>query len=281
MTARSALVLALAAFSCSGRTEIIVVEGSGGVTGGAAGLGGSGGNAGAGAGPAMFCPKAPGPKMVAAETPTGWFCIDSTEVTEYQYADFLDSAPSVEGQPPVCALNTSFNGWSPQSKIPRSIKPRRDVDWCDARAYCQWAGKRLCGRPGGGSAPFDELASPTASEWYFACSRGGKRPYPYGLTFQDWACATGEHPLKNGVSSVGSNWGCQGGFDDLWDMSGNVMEWEDSCSSANDTANCRVRGGHAYSPAENARCQSAVDYPRTSTDNLAGIRCCADAVPPG
>ncbi len=278
MTPRWLLAVAAMALGCSGRTEIIVVEGSGGATGGAAGVGGSGGAAGAGGGPAMFCPKAPGPKQVAIETPTGWFCIDSTEVTEYQYADFLDSTPLVEGQPPFCAFNTSFNGWS--SQIPRSTKPRRDVDWCDARAYCQWAGKRLCGRPGGGSAPFDEFASAAGSEWYFACSRGGKRPYPYGLTFLDWACATNDNPTKKGLIHVGGNWGCEGGFEDLWDMSGNVAEWEDSCKSEDEIASCRLRGGSADSPGEAARCQSEGSSLRSYSSDRVGFRCCADAVPP-
>jgi sulfatase modifying factor 1 len=275
---RTALAFALAALACSGRTEVTVVNGSGGAGGGAAGLGGSGGGAGAGGGPAMFCPKAPGPKMVAVETPTGWFCIDSTEATEYHYADFLDASPLVEAQPPPCESNTSFEWWS---KTPRSTKPRRNVDWCDARAYCQWAGKRLCGRLGGGSAPFEELASPTASEWYFACSRGGKRPYPYGLTFQDWACATADNPTTSGVSHVRGNWGCQGGFDELWDMSGNVAEWEDSCNGEGAIAKCRLRGGTAASLGEATRCQTDVSAFRSETEDQWGIRCCADAVPPG
>lgn len=279
MIPRCLLVLTVLALGCSGRTEIIVVEGSGGATGGAAGAGGSGGGAGAAGGPAMFCPKAPGPKMVAVETPTGWFCIDSTEVTEDQYADFLESVPSEAGQPPACAFNTSFNGWS--AEIPHSNEPRRNVDWCDARAYCQWAGKRLCGRPGGGSAPFDEFASAADSEWYFACSRGGKRPFPYGLTFLDWACATSDNPHKKGVTTVRYNFGCEGGFDDLWDMSGNVGEWEDSCKSDDELASCRLRGGSADSPGEASRCHTDSSTARSVSNDRVGFRCCADAISPG
>src|SRR5215472_5996844 len=50
------------------------------------------------------CPAGPGPAMVLTDT----FCVDSTEVTNAQYAQFLSAGWNVSNQPPRCAWNTSF-----------------------------------------------------------------------------------------------------------------------------------------------------------------------------
>lgn len=273
----SLVVLGLStSVACSGRTEtIIVVAGGSGGAAGAAGSGGGGTGGGAGdAGLPVFCPSGPGPEMVAIETPTGWYCIDSTEVTEHDYADFLDTSPPP--QTGTCSWNTTYEELT---STPRSLYPRRWVDWCDARAYCEWAGKRLCGAIGGGTAPYDKFASAASSEWYFACSRGGQQSYPYGKTFEEWPCMTAEYPMPTKKVWMAGWGGCEGGYAGLHDMSGNVREWEDSCKTDAEGpgVSCRLRGGGVGSSQEFTRCQSDDHMGRSNTDDDVGFRCCADA----
>ena len=47
------------------------------------------------------------------------------------------------------------------------------VNWCQAYGFCKSAGKRLCGRIGGGANAFTDYASAAASQWYNACSKVG------------------------------------------------------------------------------------------------------------
>jgi hypothetical protein len=262
---------------CSGRTEIIVVEGSGGAGPAARQAWGLGRRRGRRRRTGDVLPEGPRTQDGSGRDPDRLVLhrLDGGDRVSVRGLSRLDTTGR-RSAPPL-RVNTSFNGWS---KIPRSTKPRRDVDWCDARAYCQWAGKRLCGRPGGGSAPFDELASPTASEWYFACSRGGKRPYPYGLTFQDWACATADNP-KTGVSHVRGNWGCQGGFDDLWDMSGNVAGVGGLVQRRRRPSQNVACAGAAASPWRGHAVPVGRELLQIRDQDQWGIRCCADAVPPG
>lgn len=61
------------------------------------------------------------------------------------------------------------------------------VDFCDAIAFCKWAGKRLCGSldaPKNTLLESDELVEVAASirfEWADACTQGGKTKWPYGF----------------------------------------------------------------------------------------------------
>jgi formylglycine-generating enzyme required for sulfatase activity len=236
--------------------------------------------------------------VVLVETEGASFVIDASEVSVGQYAAWLATNPVPNQQEP-CAFNTSFepgvtgnttNACDPSFDWKQDLEnpswPVRCVDWCDADAYCQAQGERLCGRVGGGNVDvtYDSVANdfhvvePLTSEWYLACSRGGAREYPYGNAYDASAC--------NGTSGllmdVGASPQCVGGYDGLFDMSGNVDEWEDSCLPGAADAACIPRGGAFYSaqmggdPTQLACPYNFSAVPRASMAASTGFRCCAD-----
>jgi formylglycine-generating enzyme len=246
------------------------------------------------------CPQKAG---TATMIDLGDFCIDATETTRRQYAAFLSSGPT-NVLPSVCAGNSFVLGGdlmidttcSPDEKdlTKNPDHPVVCVDWCDAAAYCAWAGKRLCGAIGGGSQPFDDLATLNdvkKSEWYAACAGGQSTPrvYTYGDTWNPGACVD---KTIDATADVGSKPLCHGppgtAQAAVYDMTGNVYEWVDSCQAgAGDArmANCLSRGGFfryddaslklpwsscAISPPETKNTKQ-----RGDADDHIGIRCCA------
>ncbi len=208
----------------------------------------------------------------------GTYCIDSTEVTNRQYAVFLaNQAAHMDSQPMVCAWNTSYvpaQDWPVAAG--RDNWPVGYVDWCDARAFCQWAGKRMCGKIGGGANAFSDFDKPAQSQWYRACSRGGALRYPYGQDVDTQACNVPGSGIDHAVN-VKELPGCQGGYDGIFDMVGNVEEWEDSCDSTNGALDsCRSRGlSFGYGPM-NEGCALEDSDVRNGTFPDLGIRCCSD-----
>jgi formylglycine-generating enzyme required for sulfatase activity len=227
-----------------------------------------------------------GPKMASVATPSGAYCIDETEVTVADYAAFLASNPSPTLAPAtVCAWKTSF---VPAGVFPppgSDTVPVSQIDWCDAAAYCTYAGKRLCGKVGGGASPYTDYAKPT-SEWYFACSGGGKTTLPYGNTFDPSACVGldydgvgGFQPATDLAHPVGTAPRCEGAlapFDSIRDMAGNVAEWEDSCESTGGSADyCHVRGdSYREGNASTMACGYAPRMTRSYRAAFIGFRCC-------
>jgi len=220
------------------------------------------------------------------------YCIDSTEVTNLQYGQFLDAKHSdTSGQNAVCALNTSYE---PTAYWPAATNelglPVVYVDWCDAYAYCKWAGKRLCGRIGGGANASADYANPDRSQWFRVCSNGGRNAYPYGGTYRAEACngfngrdgcnhdtgvPAGTCTLVAPASYPQCQRGSSGGA--VFDLSGNVIEWEDSCSSPGDGSEdtCRIRGGSIFARSESdMTCGADYVNPRSSTGPALGFRCC-------
>ncbi len=222
----------------------------------------------------------------------GTYCMDRAEVTNEQYAKlFVATGPDPAAQEAKCAWNTSFvptNGWP--APVERFGHPVRYVDWCDALAYCKAQGKVLCGKIGGGAVDYAKHADIAESKWFNACSQG-VNAYPYG-DYDSTKCngadyvtdggAPGDYRvLANGATTsfpAGSfaNTACIGGpLSDIYQLSGNVAEWEDACqASAGASDLCLARGGSYLSDASALRCDAKRELRRDAHEADVGFRCC-------
>lgn len=187
------------------------------------------------------CGTRPGPKMVRLDAASP-FCIDTTEVTNAQYDAFLASAKPT---PPSYCFTPIYG--SSETAVVGPNKPRTNVPWCVAFQYCAWAGKRLCGKIGGGHASFSTYTSATESQWSYACRQGSKNTnYPYGPAEDPSKCV-----VSGPIADVASKPGCTGEsapFNQIFDLSGNAGEWSDACDRYEGTIDedgraCAVRGG--------------------------------------
>lgn len=255
--------------------------GEGGSGAGAAAVGGSGGS---------LMVTCPGDEMALVPRPAGgWSCIDRTEVTRTAYAAF---APSPAAQTGVCAWNTSFvpdTPAGPWSAFCQGLWPPGSdgehpvvcVDWCDAYGYCAAQGKRLCDTTGIGD--FDD---PWLSEWFNACSRGGLYQFPYGDIYDPTACNGADSGMPEGLATVASFLACEGGYSEIWDMSGNAWEWigNGACTTSLGAGDvCVAAGGASYANQAALRCRTLsapTDFTRSSAQHRLGFRCCADALSP-
>jgi formylglycine-generating enzyme required for sulfatase activity len=216
----------------------------------------------------------------------GAFLVDTTEVTQAHYAAFLAAAVAPATQPQdTCAWNASFE---PQAACAAGVfdpasKPELPVscvDWCDARAYCAWARKRPCRVDG--ATPFADFDKANLSQWHSACTGNAKTVYPYGSTYDPGACNGGEYQdgSVGAALAVKSASGCRGKdapYNGVYDLGGNVAEWEDSCQQAtgeNDV--CRARGGSYFSDSAQLRCDGNFSTNRGAASPTIGIRCCQD-----
>jgi formylglycine-generating enzyme len=282
--------------TCAGPPPDASAGGAGGGTpsGTGGGGGGGGGAGGATAGPdlgvtpagcADVCGSSAScgdcPAMLAAAL--GRFAIDSTEVTQAQFALFVATTPSLGFLPAGCAWKTSYGPAEAcaSSAATSPDQPAVCVDWCDAAAYCAWARKRLCGHVGGGALVFADYAVASASQWHQACTSNGAHPYPYGDAYAAGACNVSD--ADGGFSSLGNvktAAGCHAPaapWNQVSDLSGNAAEWEDACNATlgpNDF--CRARGGSYLSTLDQARCGADFSAPRNTTSPTIGFRCCSN-----
>jgi len=237
------------------------------------------------AGDAAACPSSHGPDMVNV---ADLFCIDSTEVTIAEYEGFLAAGitPGSMGEPmPACGFNKSYapSGQNYNPGTPMTY-PVTYVNWCDAFAFCAWSGKRLCGAVGGaadGGATTPAAFATLQNEHYYACSAGGTRMYPYGSTYSKTACngsmnhgmAMSAAELPAGVLAT-----CQGGFTGLFDMVGNVEEWQNGCVATGDAGagpdDMCLHGTGSWDYGTPV-CSFVFQNPRNYQYGDIGIRCCA------
>jgi sulfatase modifying factor 1 len=224
--------------------------------------------------------------------------IDATEVTRSAYAAFLaDPLVDPSGQPPGCDWNDSFEPADDCKREESYCKescddhPQTCVDWCDARAYCESVGKRLCGRIGDGSAltSDEDLADAGVSEWMNACTAGEQFLFGFDDDTSDYDPGTCTYRGKDiGTTyEVGTQTLCRPpatGYDHIYDLSGNVAEWENNCDhdvaepTAGSTDDCHARGGSFHSERDALRCGKLPYVPpqRRTTEPWIGFRCCDD-----
>lgn len=244
----------------------------------------------------------PGPAMVQVTSLTGVaYCIDSTEVTQSQYALFLAQAdatklslpgrcatvPIVSAPPPWTDTNSISCGsyYNPEK---RPNAPMTCLDWCQAHAYCQWAGKRLCGAIGGDATTQDNALNASKDEWYNACSNQGKTKHPYGNEYEAGACYDQARVMSNlDIQPQDFTWGPEllpdvslqqgchgqdGPFQYIYDLDGSVSEWVNDSPG---TYKGALRGGVAVFGEEASGCQLATDT-TPEPNAYVGFRCCAD-----
>jgi formylglycine-generating enzyme required for sulfatase activity len=235
------------------------------------------------------CPGLHGPQMVLYLG----VCIDPTETTKAEYYDFLNAHLPVKTDGP-CAFHTTYapGGGFHGSEDPSTAM--NGLDWCDARDYCAWAGKRLCSGVDGGT--LSALRTPQnspSSEWYDVCSQGGLYSYPYGSVASDTpipgACNLDDLDAAVTPAAPKSFPACEVADSGIFDMLGNVDEWSNVCDEPTlviDDAGhtlaeagavngiCRDVGGVFDNTTSSIICSSINNANRESLNP--GVRCCAD-----
>jgi hypothetical protein len=204
-------------------------------------------------------------------------CIEASEVTRGQYETWLTEGGVPSGLPVACGFNTEYEpvaDWPPGGV--GLDRPIAHVDWCDALAYCLDKNRRLCGKIGGGSLSPSDANDATQSEWFNACTNRGERLFPYGQDYGPTTC-NGTHQGLNSTADVASLSGCVDASGDVFDLSGNVWEWEGSCNAeAGISDDCRIRGGGYNNGESNMNCGANATAKRDGTAVNVGFRCCAD-----
>lgn len=125
------------------------------------------------------------------------FSIDSYEVTNAQYKAFVDAT---RYPPPLHWKDGTYPSET-------GNQPVTFVSWDDARAYAEWAGKRL----------------PTAEEWEVAARGKTGRIFSWGNTYSRQQ-QVNINTQYEGPVAVGSSSDDVSEFK-VYDLGGNIMEW--------------------------------------------------------
>ena len=129
------------------------------------------------------------------------FWIDQTEVTNAMYIQCINAGVCTEPHM-MEYMSAPFYDMAEIENHPVVL-----VDWQQAEAYCNWAGRRL----------------PTEAEWEKAARGTDERTFPWGNTDPDDTLANFNRIVENttpvgsyptGISPYGA-----------YDMAGNVLEW--------------------------------------------------------
>jgi formylglycine-generating enzyme required for sulfatase activity len=237
-----------------------------------------------------------GPRGVRVGAGDNTFCIDATEVTVAQYKEFVAANVPIASQPGLCQWNASFESAYPAPNAdagivaPGDAEPEAYVNWCQALAYCSWAGKYLCGKAEKGKktgpVTLDSLQNTQTNQWLLACSAGGQQDYPYGAIFDPSKCNLADLDAGQ-VLAAGSLPGCTGGFAGVSDMVGNVWEWYDGpCGigalevdggdGGPQSDECPLRGGSYGNRGADFNCRTDTGVRRDARGASVGFRCCSD-----
>lgn len=181
----------------------------------------------------------------------GAFEIDRTEVTISQFQRYVDATKTITTAERTGGGSVYEAGWekrpgwnwrAPFGKPGKPNEPVTHVAYDEAKAFCQWAGKRLPTDAEWGEAAYTERRKNPPTGF----TTGKTYAYPTGDTPQGANClgdcgkvTTVSHAITsrgNGHAEVGTT---KAGVNGLYDMGGNVWEWVDSGAGPEK----RTRGG--------------------------------------
>jgi hypothetical protein len=200
---------------------------------------------------------------------TGSFAIDSTEVTIWQYADFLQAADGstlFDHPDQPRGKKHSNKQWDAYARAAFSLAefhgvsvnpnfPAAFVDWYDAYAYAKWKGRRL----------------PTELEWEKAARGVNGLRYPWGDRLDPGAANFwNSEASRSSWSEVGSFQRDRSPYGVL-DMAGNVSEW-----TVDDAGRPVVRGGN-FRNEDPELIRRVVDLPILTLDERIGFRTARDS----
>ncbi len=197
------------------------------------------------------------------------FWLDRTEVTKAQFREFLLAVPAWQHDalPPTAHTGHYLEGWTGATFAQgEAQRPVAFVTWPSARAFCQWAGKRL----------------PTELEWEWAARGGTEGEFPWGNEAPDasrvnWGASGIGAPADVGRYAPNGH--------GLHDMAGNVWEftadvWMSPESVADRTIEAPsaatrfvIRGGSFGAGAINLRTRYRDSHPAGNAVAHVGFRC--------
>lgn len=217
----------------------------------------------------------------------GRFEIDRTEVSIGQFQQFVDATKTVTAAERAGGGSTYEAGWeqrrgwnwrAPFGKPGAANEPAVHVNYAEAEAFCQWAGKRL----------------PTDAEWGQAAYTERRSNPPAGLeTGRTYAYPTGDSPqganclgdcgsvptVANAVTSRGRGHALVGttkaGVNGLYDMGANAWEWVNSGTGSDK----RTRGGSWWYGASAMQDSHNQSKPVATAVVYIGFRCVRDMQP--
>ena len=202
------------------------------------------------------------------------FYMDRYPVTNEEYKLFVDATNHNVPFYEVDWVESAGYNWDPKMRTPppgKETHPVVLVTWEDARAYAEWAGKRL----------------PTEVEWEHAARSDDGRRWPWGNEFLPDHCNSKESEAQ-GTTPVGQ-YSPQGDSPyGVGDMVGNVWEWTSSLfrpypydpndgREGQEAIGWRVlRGGSWTNDLNRARCTARLDGDFLFYNNV-GFRCVVSA----
>ncbi len=155
------------------------------------------------------------------------FYIDRTSVTNAEFKKFLDATNYHPGDDHNFLRNWS-NGTYPEGW---ANKPVTWVSIEDARAYAQWAGKRL----------------PHDWEWQYAAQGSERHRYPWGDDWDANALPPPDHGRTMRAPTDADAFAKGASAFGVLDMEGNISQWTDEFRDDHTRA-AIIRGGAYYQP---------------------------------
>jgi len=200
------------------------------------------------------------------------YAIQETEVTVVQFEECVSAGSCASHDD----LGVATSTWVKYQQGASGLRPINSLNYGGAKAYCAFAGARLC----------------TEAEWEKAARGADERCYPWGNASPDCSLAT----MKNAFDSLGCGTGFvrDVGTDTLagesaygaYDMAGNVVEWVSDWYDTYDPGELdnpagpvsgekRILRGGSYSSGPN----DLTSYARWpvlegSASSTNGVRCC-------